>query len=284
VTERRRAFPCFGGIVSVQASGTGRGGLSAPASLVVAEAMLTRLHERLTPFDPGSELSRLNANADEEVPAGAILRRLAAAVRPAGLLSGGLVDATAPGSDPGIRDGWRHVRVDAARGTITRPPGLRIDPCGLAKGLAADLVARRLATHPSFLVDCLGDLRTGGTLGLPREVRVADPFGSAGPVATLTVTGGAAATSGTTRRAGHLIDPRTREPAATGVLQATALAPTGLEAEARAKAALLAGPVAGPRHLPHGGVLVLTDGTVLELPAAQARAALHASDGERRAA
>ena len=74
------------------------------------------------------------------------------------------------------------------------------------------------------------------------------------------------ATSGTTRRrwdgGHHLIDPRTREPADTGVLQATAVAATGLEAEVLAKAAILAGPERAARTLSHGGVIVLAGGLV----------------------
>ena len=61
----------------------------------------------------------------------------------------------------------------------------------------------------------------------------------------------AVATSGIGRRswlgpdgrpAHHLLDPATGRPAFTGVVQATALAPTAVEAEWRAKAAVLAGP------------------------------------------
>ena len=81
----------------------------------------------------------------------------------------------------------------------------------------------------------------------------------------LTLADGAAATSGVTRRGWHLIDPGTGRPARTGIVQATALAPTALEAEVRAKAALLAGPAAAGDHLPHGGLLVLADGEVVSL-------------------
>jgi thiamine biosynthesis lipoprotein len=95
---------------------------------------------------------------------------------------------------------------------------------------------------------------------------VTDPFGGEEPVAILGLRSGAVATSGTTRRRGHLIDPRTREPADTGIVQATALAPTGLEAEVRAKGALLAGPRGAARHLPDGGVLVLRSGAVVDVP------------------
>jgi len=63
------------------------------------------------------------------------------------------------------------------------------------------------------------------------------------------------------RIAHHLLDPSTGRPAFTGVVQATALAPTALEAELRAKCAVLSGPEAAPSCLPDGGLLVLDDGT-----------------------
>ena len=58
----------------------------------------------------------------------------------------------------------------------------------------------------------------------------------------------------------HLLDPATGTPAFTGIVQATALAPTALEAEIRAKAAVLSGPDSADRWLPHGGVVVFDDG------------------------
>jgi len=66
------------------------------------------------------------------------------------------------------------------------------------------------------------------------------------------------------RRAHHLLDPSTGQPVWTGLLTATALAPTAMEAEALAKAAVLSGPAAGRRLLQrrHGGVLVHDDGAV----------------------
>jgi thiamine biosynthesis lipoprotein len=78
------------------------------------------------------------------------------------------------------------------------------------------------------------------------------------------------ATSGIGRRswldesggpAHHLLDPATGRPAYTGIVQATALAPSALEAEALAKAAVLAGPARAPRWLRHGGAIVLDDGS-----------------------
>ncbi len=68
------------------------------------------------------------------------------------------------------------------------------------------------------------------------------------------------------RPAHHLLDPSTGKPAFTGVVQATALAPTALEAEWRAKAAVLSGPDAAGDWLPHGGVVVRDDGSHFLIP------------------
>src|SRR5207247_363044 len=81
---------------------------------------------------------------------------------------------------------------------------------------------------------------------------------------------GGVATSGVGRRswmgadgvpAHHLLDPATGRPAFTGVVQATALALTALEAEVTAKAAVLSGPERAPRWLRRGGVVVHDDGS-----------------------
>ena len=94
---------------------------------------------------------------------------------------------------------------------------------------------------------------------------------------TFTAAGGGVATSGIGRRswldergapAHHLLDPATGRPAFTGVVQATAIAPTALEAEVRAKAAVLSGPEYAAGWLPHGGVVVLDDGGLISAVAA----------------
>ena len=61
----------------------------------------------------------------------------------------------------------------------------------------------------------------------------------------------------------HLLDPSTGQPAWTGLVGATALAPTGVEAETLSKAALLSGPVGARQMLSvHGGLIVHEDGEV----------------------
>jgi thiamine biosynthesis lipoprotein len=101
-------------------------------------------------------------------------------------------------------------------------------------------------------------------------VLVDDPFGGE-PLHELQLAAGAVATSGIGRRAWlrgdgspghHLIDPGSGEPAFTGIVQVTALAPTALRAEVLAKTALLRGPGEAERALPHGGAIVLDDGSL----------------------
>ncbi len=268
--EQSRTVEVFGGRVGLRAAGR-----EAPLALAVAEALLRRMHTALTRFDPESELCQLNEDPRPRVPASVLVRRLAAAIPYAGELSGGLVDATItprleldrpepPGdprpATPDPRRPWASVSVDAT--TVSRPPGIALDSGGLAKGLAADLIADRMRDLPSFAVECMGDVRAGGTA---RTLRIASPWDDETILAELPLAEGAAATSGVTRRGWHLIDPGSGRPARTGVVQATALAPTALEAEVRAKAALLAGPDAARDHLPHGGLLVLADGDVISV-------------------
>jgi thiamine biosynthesis lipoprotein len=82
---------------------------------------------------------------------------------------------------------------------------------------------------------------------------------------------GAVATSGIKTRlwrtedgfAHHLLDPSTGRPAWTGVIQATSLGSTALEAETLAKMAFLSGPRRAHEILStHGGLIVLDDGEV----------------------
>jgi thiamine biosynthesis lipoprotein len=154
---------------------------------------------------------------------------------------------------------------------------VKIDSGGIAKGLVADLVAEELRGHRAYAVDCCGDIRIGGCAGLERKVRVDDPFGG-GPVHELKLRDGAVATSGIGRRcwvapdgsaAHHILDPASGEPAFTGIVQATALAPTALLAETYAKAALLAGPECAGEWLPCGGVVVRDGGEVDVIAAEQ---------------
>ena len=274
---------------------------------VAVERLLRRHHALLTRFDPDSELSRLNADPREEVPisevlAGGLRAALHAAELTDGLVDPGLLDELERAGYASSRVGvepadlseallqaparcaarprqvaeWQEVAVGER--SVRRPPGMRFDLGGSAKGHAADSAAAVLGGYESFAVDVGGDIVVGGNAGAPRVVVVEHPLGHHD--LRFRLGSGAIATSGLARRiwrtssgfAHHLIDPSTGKPAWTGVVQATAVAPTAVQAEALAKAALLKGPDAGLRVLERGGgVLVLDDGRVrLAGPAAHA--------------
>ena len=267
-------FNCFGTHCGVWGAGAAD-----------ARGQLEAWHVQFSRFRDDSELSRLNADPRREVPVSATMARLLDAVVIANLATGGLVDGTLAheieaagyrgdlGAPLPLGDALvlapprrpagpgRTWKVKLRGGVVQRAPGLAFDSGGLAKGLFADLIAERM--RGSFAVDCGGDLRFGGS---PRRIEVTDPFGGK-PLHVFDVRDGAVATSGIGRRswldargrpAHHLLDPATGRPAFTGVVQATALAPTALEAEWRAKAALLS---ADAEWLAHGGLLVHDDGT-----------------------
>lgn len=287
-------FPAMGTIARVVRDADG--GLD-------ARSFLAEIERRLSRFDSDSDLSKLNGDTRASVPAAWLLRAAVSAALRAASLTDGLVDPTllselslagyqesrakiAPASvvhalatapprqtarpSPAAR--WRAVQVDDCAGVIRRPPGVHLDLAGSAKGWAADVLGSQLKRHGRFAVDCGGDLRVDARHGSPWEVRVRHPL--SGAIAhTFHVREGGVATSGIDTRlwqcesgdfAHHLIDPSTGKPAWTGLVSATALAPSALEAEALAKAALLSGPDAGRRRLRagHGGVLVHDDGTV----------------------
>lgn len=298
-TEHEHGFDAFGTRVRVLVRSRPAATSAAPLAALRVQALFQRMQRALTRFEADSELSRLNARAGEEVPVSATLLRAVEAALWAARLSDGLVDptligeleragyansrsglpsaaladalATAPAraaAAPSPCAGWRRIQVDPGRGSVRLPRGVRIDLGGSAKGLAVDLAADLLVGHAAYAVDAGGDIRIGGTDAARRAVRIAHPFD--GEIAhTFTIAAGAVATSGLATRiwrhqhrfAHHLIDPARGEPAWTGVVQATALAPTALEAEMLAKLALLRGPLAGRGLLArHGGALILDDG------------------------
>ena len=176
-------------------------------------------------------------------------------------------------ADPRPERAWRGFAVDEEAGEIVRPPGLRFDTGGTGKGLAADMVAASLRGYSRFLVDCGGDIRIGGADAFvhPYEIFVEHPISGA-RAHVLRLGAGGVATSGINVRiwrdadghfAHHLLDPASGEPAWTGLVGATALGDTALEAETLSKAALLSGPEGGRRLLAErGGFLIHDSGRV----------------------
>ncbi len=300
--EDDRRFKLFGSHVRVLIGAPVRAGLPSPEAMgIQIEFFLRLLHRKLTRFERSSELCALNSDAGEACSVSPTLATAVDAALWAAERSGGLVDPTLVGEledvgyttsradlvPPGIAEAlavapgrraaspradsrWRAVSVDPVNGLVSRPPGVRIDTGGSGKGLAADLASDRLAGYSTFVVDAGGDLRMGGEQPIERQVNIDHPLRE-GNAHEFRLERGAVATSGIKTRlwraeggfAHHLLDPSTGEPAWTGVIQATSLGDTALEAETLAKMAFLSGPD-GARDIlaSHGGLIVLDDGGV----------------------
>ena len=231
-------------------------------ALAQARAWIAQMHDRLTRFEPTSELSHFNASAGTWSTVSAELEALLreslrafevseglvnVAVLPALLAAGytrdfaaGPTASTAAPRIPTLPD-VLELRDGAAR----LAAGSAVDLGGIAKGWMADRVAERLGG--SALVNLCGDLfaRGGGATGEGWPVGFGDR--------TLLLKDLGAATSGTTKRAWagghHLIDPRTGLPARSDLTEVSVLASSATDAEIYAKVALLLGSRDAPKWL-----------------------------------
>ena len=254
---------------------------------------------RLTRFDPGSELSRLNASPSGAVAIGPTLTAVLDWARTAESITDGRVDvamldarlAAEAGTSarPPVSAGRRWSLVRGARGSVVvREPGVRLDIDGVAKGWLADRTLDLILDRTpgcTALVDGDGDIAAMVAAGHELLVGVADPATDDGTAAVIRLAPQddrprrfGVATSGTSVHrwrhgadtAHHLIDPVTWRPAETDVVQATVLAATARAAEAFAKAAVLAGSDRSVEILDRPGVqgalLITTRGEIRATP------------------
>lgn len=247
-----------------------------PGIIAAMHRRIDDLERRWTRFDPTSELSRLNAaphgrptvvspetfllvgRAVEawELTAG----RFDPTVLPAMLANG--YDRTfdaipgdrdARGESPRSAPGCAGIELDDRLNAVTLPPGVEIDPGGIGKGLAVDLVATEAiaAGASGALVDLGGDIRVIGDG--PEDghwiIDLDHPLDTDRTLLHLAVRDLAVATSSRLLRRWriggaprhHLVDPSTGAPTSSGLLTATVLAPECWRAEALTKAIFVSG-------------------------------------------
>ncbi len=265
----------------------------------MAQRRLNALEAKWSRFIPDSEVSRLNRAGGAPCRVSAdtfeLIERAAAAwaatggafdptVLPAMLAAGydqNYADLAPEGDagDPVVSPGCAGIRLDRRSRLVILPADVGIDPGGIGKGLAADIVVRDLlaAGATGACVNVGGDVRVEG-VG-PEEgdtwiVAVEDPRDPERELDRYHLAAGAVASSSTLVRTWtrggvpmhHLIDPTTGAPARNCAIASTVVAGEAWWAEALTKAALLNGADA-PRLLDHlgtPGLVVMDDGRVLE--------------------
>lgn len=274
-----------------------------PDLAALAEAEVLRLERRWSRFLDTSEVSELNRRAGEWVAVSDDTVLLVERAILAANATDGRFDPTVLGDvlragydrsfeqvlaadpdrtirTPPLGRGVDRIDVDATAGRVRLAASTGFDPGGIGKGLAADLAAARVDAEGAagILVNIGGDLRAVGVGPEGDDWTVAlDPAASGHPLATVVLDHGALATSTVLRRRWelggaaqhHLIDPATGRPSASSVASASVLAAHGWQAEALAKAALIAGIDAGLgliERLGADGLLVDHDGGLHPTP------------------
>jgi thiamine biosynthesis lipoprotein ApbE len=152
------------------------------------------------------------------------------------------------------RPRWSRVRVNAARGTLSLPCGVKLDLGATAKAWAADRAAdvARAACGRGVLVSLGGDIATCGDCPPAGwRVHVTDDHrdGPDAPGQTVTIRGGGLATSSTAVRRWrlggepmhHIVDPATGVPARTPWRTVSVAAASCADANIAATAAIVRG-------------------------------------------
>ena len=239
-------------------------------------ARVRALEGKWSRFVPASELNQLNASAGSgamrvsEDTYSLVERSLLAWRRTGGLFDPTVATAmvrlgydrtfeqlgfTARG-EPGPAaqvPGCAGIELDGGNRMVGLPAGVSLDPGGIGKGLAADLVVDELAdAGAEGVMVCLGgDVRVWGCppAGDYWTVEVEHPTEEAFRLGAIELTDGAVTTSSVCYRRWdgpdgprhHVLDPRTGDVARTDLVQVSVAAARGWWAEALSTASLVAG-------------------------------------------
>jgi thiamine biosynthesis lipoprotein len=253
-------------------------------------ALFDEWESGLSRFRPESELSRLNTRSGRPTAVSSLLYDVVASALAAACATRGAFDPTLLpdlvrlGYDRTFADlptdasptrrlpfaggRWHGIRLDSRRRRILLPPGAALDVGGVAKGMAVDAALDRLEHELGIgpaLVDAGGDLAVRGLPPDQRSWQVAIE----GTTLSVALRHGALATSGSSRRRWfqdgverhHLIDPRTGEPAVSGLRSVTVAAATCRQAEVGATAAFVLGAAEGATLLEKHRLAGLLTGT-----------------------
>jgi len=264
--------------------------------LDAAFALADRCEARWSRFLPTSDITLLNWAEGRTVGVDPLTVRLIIAMRDAATLTGGAYDPTllprvleagyaasavapdlvttlpatarAPGSLAAIEVEGTEVKM---------PLGTTLDPGGIGKGLAADIVAEFALAEGAWgvMAEFGGDIVVAGRApdGVAWLLGVEDPFDTARHLTTVRIARGAIVTSSRRKRRfttaegerHHLIDPATGMNPAGSIQTVTVIAATGARAEALAKPGFVRPPADYLAWLPGvgaAGLLIGADGAV----------------------
>lgn len=233
-------------------------------------ALADHLEARWSRFLPTSDISRLNWAEGASVEVDPVTVQLISAMREASELSGGDFDPTllpeliasgyaasvvapdlvttlpASASAPG-----RLASLTLDGSSVRMPVGTTLDPGGIGKGLAADIICEFGLAEGAWgiMAEISGDIVVAGRApdAVAWLLGVEDPFDTSRHLTTVRIARGAIVTSSQRKRrfdtaAGvrhHLIDPRTGASALTDIQTVTVIAATGVRAEAISKSGFL---------------------------------------------
>jgi len=232
------------------------------------QGRLCELEERWSRFLPNSELSLIGNSAPRRWILSPDTSMLIERAIWAWTATGGLFDPTVRDAviAAGYVDSFEHlqdqvptmgaalaapgcadIELDSELWLLRLPKGVSIDPGGIGKGLAADLVAV-LAVElgaESACVSLGGDLRVAGAI--PVQGWELELDHQIAPLARVNLHSGAIATSSTLRRrwstttgiAHHVMDPRTGRPSTGSAVACSVIAGAAWWAEAVATALLV---------------------------------------------
>jgi Membrane-associated lipoprotein involved in thiamine biosynthesis len=159
---------------------------------------------------------------------------------------------------------------EATGGYFDPYAGGALDPSGYVKGWAIERASQMLqaADSENHCINGGGDVQCIGApeAGRAWQVGIADPTDRTRLVATVSGSPLAVATSGTSERGGHIIDPHTHRPAR-AFLSITIAGRRLAQIDAYATAAFAMGEQAPDwlRHTGHTALLVRPDGTTLHI-------------------
>lgn len=249
----------------------------------VVDAVVEDVTNKMSPYEPASELSRFNAaKTDNWLPmSGPSCTVVAESLRIARVSHGAFDPTVGPlvarfGFGPIQGAVGRFDDIVVAPGAIRKQvPGLTLDLCGIAKGYALDRVVASLfqAGVEDALIEIGGEVRALGMHpnGRAWKIGIADPLSNGAGVQRVVKPGNLAlATSGHAVNGvrapvniSHIVNPQSGRPAHMTLASVSVLAATGMEADALATALCTHGSRAGIALAERLGIsaLFVTDGS-----------------------